>query len=503
MTIHRKAVLMLMGLLMALLAVSPTAYARLSGPERDNAVKATVLVLTLDNDRQVIASGSGDLVDERGLLLTNFHVIGDTETGEMYNSDGLVVIAITRNARRPAVPTYFGQVVKGDNEMDLALIRIVADIKGNELKSCQKLPIFKVGDSEALVAGDELALVGFPGIGGQSVTLSFGAVSGFISDPNDEETVLWIKTDAEANHGNSGGAAVNEAGELVGILTAGNQDQDSGGKLGLVRPVELAAPLLDGLSRMGVAGCGRGSNTTMPAPDVGGGLTGEGQLNFLGFSLSDAEDAELVESVPSGTTTLYGNFEYADIAESTPLQAQWSFNGETIEESVLDFKSWPLDPGTGNFYISTESEDVLEDGIYTLEVRAGNLPLLTQSIEVGGDGSGVSSGGTTGEEVTFVGRIISADTGKPIRGAAFLILAPGITLNDFDPENEEHVLDMAQTDRQGNFETTVPVGLDETYSVAILARGFKPIGADDFIPSEFGTASGSVIDLGDIQLKKR
>lgn len=499
---RRKVALMLMGLLMALVAVAPTAYARLSGPERDNAVKATVLVLTLDNDREIIASGSGDLVDGRGLLLTNFHVIGDTETNEWYNSDGLVVIAITRNARRPAVPTYFGQVVKADNELDLALIRIVADIKGNELKSCQKLPTFAIGNSEELEAGDELALVGFPGIGGQSVTLSFGAVSGFISDPSDEETVLWIKTDAEANHGNSGGAAVNEAGELVGILTAGNQDQDSGGKLGLVRPIELAAPLLNGLSSMGVAGCGRGA-TTEPGPNVGGALTGEGTVSFLGFSLSDAEDAELVESAPSGTTTLYGNFEYSEISDSTPLQAQWSLNGETREDSVLDFDTWPIEPGSGNFYISTESEDVLEEGTYTLEVRAGNLPILTQSIDVGGAGGTSGSTTTTGEEVTFVGRIVSADTGKPISKAAFLILTPGVTLDDFDPENEDDIFDLAQTDRTGSFATTRAVGLDEEYSVVIIARGFKPIGMDGFIPSEFGSASGSVIDLGDIELKKR
>ncbi len=74
------------------------------------------------------------------------------------------------------------------------------------------------------------------------MTLTRGSVAGFLPNKN------WIKTDAEINQGNSGGAALDRQDELIGIPTAGLMAQDAQdlpGKLGLIRPINLARGLID------------------------------------------------------------------------------------------------------------------------------------------------------------------------------------------------------------------------------------------------------------------
>lgn len=79
-----------------------------------------------------------------------------------------------------------------------------------------------------------------PAWGGDTVTFTKGSVSGFLSAEG------WIKTDAEINAGNSGGAAINRDGQLVGIPSAAAAETTQvPGKIGLVRPVNLAKPLIE------------------------------------------------------------------------------------------------------------------------------------------------------------------------------------------------------------------------------------------------------------------
>ena len=95
--------------------------------------------------------------------------------------------------------------------------------------------------------GDTIIIIGFPGLGGSSLTVTRGIHSGiarFTDDPGS-----FIKTDTEINRGNSGGTAINAAGELIGIPTAGRFDREAPGKIGLVRPIDEARPLLDKFTR--------------------------------------------------------------------------------------------------------------------------------------------------------------------------------------------------------------------------------------------------------------
>jgi putative serine protease PepD len=92
--------------------------------------------------------------------------------------------------------------------------------------------------------GDQLAIVGFPGLGGETITLTRGTVSGFLADEAGRPR-SWIKTDAEINPGNSGGMAINENGELIGLLTIVISGREVTGKIGWIRPIKLAYPLID------------------------------------------------------------------------------------------------------------------------------------------------------------------------------------------------------------------------------------------------------------------
>jgi serine protease Do len=209
----------------------------------EHALAATVQVLVPDDATSGgVSLGSGTVVAADGYILTNFHVLGDLERRTLYNSRGVVLIALSSaGASLPPEVTYRAELVEADYTLDLAVLRIISLSDGDSLPADLNLTALPVGDSTTVQISDELTILGFPGLGGETVTLTRGSVSGFLPD--------WIKTDAEINPGNSGGAAINAAGELVGVPTAGvseaGLDEHLPGKLGLVRPINLAAGLIE------------------------------------------------------------------------------------------------------------------------------------------------------------------------------------------------------------------------------------------------------------------
>lgn len=208
------------------------------------AIQATVQVFTpQDDDSKVLSTGSGTVINgEKGFILTNFHVVGNPDTGRYANAGRSAWIALSPNGSlQPPEVRYRAEVVAADVELDLALLRIVADADGKRTPANLNLVAIPVGDSATVQIGDTVTVLGYPGLGGDTITLTRGTVSGFVAG--------WIKTDAETNPGNSGGAAINTVGELIGVPSAGyveNLDADARlpGKLGLIRPINAAQPLV-------------------------------------------------------------------------------------------------------------------------------------------------------------------------------------------------------------------------------------------------------------------
>jgi S1-C subfamily serine protease len=99
----------------------------------------------------------------------------------------------------------------------------------------------ELGDAQKLELLDDIVIIGFPEKGGTTVTVNTGVVEG--KDALDE----WVKTDARLIHGNSGGAAVNGEGKLIGIPTKVVVDSDgkhSYGAVGYLRPAHLVAAMV-------------------------------------------------------------------------------------------------------------------------------------------------------------------------------------------------------------------------------------------------------------------
>lgn len=464
--------------------VGPTGNA-LPREVREKTVPATVKIYALDNDLVPVSTGSGSILVQTGQVLTNYHVVADPETGELAHDDGVVLISITTDPRDPPNPTYLGKVIRSDVERDLALVTVASDISGRDLEDCLSLPTYAVGDSDDLIIGDEIAVIGFPGLGGNSVTYTEGTISGF------EEAAPWIKTDTEINPGNSGGSAIDADGNLIGvpteIMTSG--DSSMQGKIGYVRPIAAAREITDGVGQMGVPGCQGGSSLgSVPSTsDYGPAFVG-----FLGYTTS-ADAAEPVETAPSGSVELYAHLEYYAVPTDTPLSYEWLLNGRPTRAGE-ESDAWPFEAGDGQFTITTTNASGLPDGDYSVRVTAGERVITTPEITVGG-------AGTTTDRVSVRGRVLSADTDRPLAGAYFAVLAPGITWSDVDLENPDHVLDVSSTNAEGAFQTNVDFPTDERYSVGVAAEGYEDALYDDVDLTELDSAGGGFVDAGSIRLK--
>lgn len=194
------------------------------------------------------STGSGSIINEKGYVLTNFHVIGDKKTGKIYNNEGWAAIAINWNNPSDAPDTiYLCEIVKVSPKLDLALLRPRALKDGSPIPSNVVFPFLPVGDSDAMKIGDPIAVLGFPGLGGDTPTFTRGTISGYLLDEENNIDKGWLKTDAEINPGNSGGMAVNSKGELIGVptLVTFNRPNQATGKIGEIRPIAFAADFIN------------------------------------------------------------------------------------------------------------------------------------------------------------------------------------------------------------------------------------------------------------------
>jgi serine protease Do len=169
--------------------------------------------------------GSGLVIDEKGYILTNNHVIDDAERLKVTLPDGRVLR---------------GRVVGSDETTDIAVLKVESE---------QLLPPTQLGDSDSLKAGQIVIAIGNPfGLtGGPAVTA--GIVSSLNRSIQTRSGVLeLIQTDAAINPGNSGGPLVNTKGEVIAINTA-NMPYAQG--IGFAVPINTAKSILKELIEKG------------------------------------------------------------------------------------------------------------------------------------------------------------------------------------------------------------------------------------------------------------
>jgi serine protease Do len=178
------------------------------------------------NNRVSFVMGSGFIVSNDGLVLTNSHVVFGHQAITVTLDDGRKVEA---------------KLLGADPIIDLAVLRVPVPREGP--------PRALLGNSDSIRIGEEVVAIGNPL--GLEQTLTSGVVSGlnrFLPDSPLSLTPPLIQTDAPINPGNSGGPLFNRCGEVIGITTSMVADAQN---IGFAVPINIAKQVLPGLIEQG------------------------------------------------------------------------------------------------------------------------------------------------------------------------------------------------------------------------------------------------------------
>jgi putative serine protease PepD len=230
----------------------------------------------------VEGAGSGFIIDPRGYILTNFHVVQEAQTIEVVLGDQ---------------SKYAAKFIGADQRNDVALIKI--DPKG------KPLTVLHLGDSGSLQVGQKVLAIGNP-FGFQS-TLTTGIVSALGRTVQTSQTTFIdeaIQTDAAINRGNSGGPLLNSHGEVIGINSAIYTPSGTTAGIGFAIPINTAKSIASDLITDGKVHRAFLGVETLP---VGG---------WLGEALDlPVQEGLLVESVtrggPAAIAGIHGGDRYA------------------------------------------------------------------------------------------------------------------------------------------------------------------------------------------------
>lgn len=209
--------------------------------------------------------GSGVILDSRGYIATNFHVI---------NGASELIVSLSDGRSFPA------KLIGGDPATDLAVVKIEAT----------NLPVATMGNSDNLQIGEVAIAIGNPlGLEFQG-TVTVGVISALkrTIDLGDRQFNL-IQTDAAINPGNSGGALINSAGDLIGINSAKIAVSGVEG-IGFAIPINSAQPILKALME----------NGKVSRPYLGAGLLDQQSAARYGYQLPEGKGLLIGSLVANG-----------------------------------------------------------------------------------------------------------------------------------------------------------------------------------------------------------
>ena len=216
--------------------------------------------------------GSGFIIDPKGYILTNYHVV-----------EGARKIDVTLSEGRK----YTGKIVGYDKRSDLAVIKIDAE----------NLPYLPLGDSDKLEPGQFAIAIGNPYGLNRTVTLGIvSALNRTIIEPNGVRLENLIQTDAAINPGNSGGPLINIKGEVIGINTAIKSDAQG---IGFAIPINKAKEIANKLIKEG--------KITYPWIGIRGYAITSDMLDYIKFPVNKGVViAEVVPGSPADKAGLKG-----------------------------------------------------------------------------------------------------------------------------------------------------------------------------------------------------
>lgn len=467
-------------------------------------------------------TGSGTIVHPQGVILTNCHVANPRAMGMSSPPADRLGIAITERSDRAPALSYFAEVVGYNADLDLAVLRIVCDVKGRRTGKL-KLPSVAIGDSDKMDLGDRISIFGYPGIGGETVTFTSGNVSGFSKEQGVRSPRAWIKTDATISGGNSGGTAVCPDGFLVGVPTQasagtgitpvdarpvldtnkdGRVDQRDtpmaiGGFINGLRPVNLAIPLLE-KAGMRISR-NRGEVDDMPdhkpAPirgfdfDI---VREKPEFDNLLFSTRITEDGRPIyptSSIPAGVDEVYASFDFDNMVDGTPWSVVWMNQGKVIIEQKNNWDDGP----EGRKTVKIANKRGVPNGEYHLVVGIRGEIALEGDMHVG------PMVDESDSEIS--GKIIDADTGRGISDALVIALKPNVAMRKFlSSRSERDVQSSTESERDGSFKLPQQLPKGAAYSMVVAARGYTPLTVEHALRVSAGAPEHA--DIGEIKLER-
>jgi hypothetical protein len=329
----------------------------------------------------------------------------------------------------------------------------------------ERLPFVEVGDSDEVGLGDPITVLGYPDIGGKTITLTGGEVAGFLGSDWVADHRAWIKTATTIAGGNSGGAALDESGRLIGIPTQvsagddvkladcrvlsdtngdGETDSDDmcvpvGGFINALRPVNLAASLLEQAE---------GADPLALEDMADEPLTDPGFVSNLRFQ--GADQAAPAVAFPSGTAEICGVFDFEGMVAGQPVGFAWALDGVADDTRGNADYEWDMDEsGSGRACTGTPGT-ALPEGLWEL------------SISLTPDGSDVNGWVHVGDYHPAVGLTVINGLDQPI---CAVHVSPSVATRwGQDRLAPDQVLDPGES-------VTVEVGTDQYDVLAATCEG--------------------------------
>ena len=357
--------------------------------------------------QQVAGSGSGVIISEDGYIATNNHVI-----------NGATKIEVTLNDKR----TYNGTIVGTDPTTDLALIKIEE----------QELPAIFYGNSDDVNIGQWVLAVGNPFNLTSTVTAGIVSAKGRNINILKEDYAIesFIQTDAAVNPGNSGGALVNQNGELIGINTAIASNTGSYTGYSFAVPVNMVKKIMGDLAKHGT---------------VQRALLGV-QIREINQQLAEKEDIQNLEGVyitkvMDGSSASDGGLDDGDIIRS--------INGVKITSpSELQERVGQYHPGDV-VNVEFERNNTIKTTSLTLKNKLGTTASIAKEVSF----LGAKLGKITGKEKKELGisggaRVDELEYGKLLKEGikkGFIITK----INNQEIKSPDHLMEVLKSTKGG------------------------------------------------------
>ncbi|PIE31691.1 serine protease Do, partial [candidate division KSB3 bacterium] len=308
--------------------------------------------------------GSGVIIDKRGYVLTNYHVIVRASKITITFADGR---------------EFEATLVGADPKSDLAILQAVSD---------EQLPVAHMGSSDDLMIGEPVIAIGNPF--GLSHTITTGVISALnrsIRVSEDQIFRGFVQTDAPINPGNSGGPLINILGDIIGINTAIYGDAEG---IGFAIPIDKAKRIIDDLIEYGQV---RSAWIGIQVQDITPAIA-----KYFDY---DSSDGVLITQVLKGSSAEKSDLRQGDIIteiNGNPVLDQRGYTAiiaEFTADDVLDFsiirngEPRTIDVRAEEFSLEQALkmaqkdfgfivEDIQEQSIYTYRLQTTKGVLITK-----------------------------------------------------------------------------------------------------------------------------